>query len=70
MSLVPMVITHFAFNLGYNLIGPQGLGLGPYIALMGILAALLLVTAIVVGSTGGLTVKAKSPDFIAQRISQ
>ena len=56
LSLVPMVITHFSFNFGFALIGPQGLGFGPYIALMGILAALLLVTAIVVASAGGLSV--------------
>ncbi len=58
-SLVPMVITHFSFNLGFALIGPQGLGVGPYIPLMGILAGLLLVTAIVVSSAGGFAVKVK-----------
>jgi hypothetical protein len=62
-SLVPMVITHFSFNLGFALIGPQGLGVGPYIPLMGILAALLLITAIVVSSAGGLTTRGKHPDF-------
>ena len=56
LSLVPMVITHFSFNFGFALIGPQGLGLGPNLALMGILAALLLVTALVVASAGGLSV--------------
>jgi uncharacterized protein len=56
-SLIPMVITHFSFNLGFALIGPQGLGIGPYIPLMGVMAALLLFTAIVVTTTGGLVVK-------------
>jgi hypothetical protein len=68
--LVPMVITHFSFNLGFALIGPQGLGIGPNLALMGIMAALLFVAAIVVNSTGGLSVKTKSTVFMAQRISQ
>jgi membrane protease YdiL (CAAX protease family) len=58
-SLIPMVITHFSFNLGFALIGPQGLGIGPYIPLMDILAALLLVTAIVVSAAGGFAVKVK-----------
>jgi membrane protease YdiL (CAAX protease family) len=59
-SLIPMVITHFSFNLGFDLIGPQGLGIGPYIPLIGILAALLLVTAVGVSSTGSLSMKVKN----------
>ncbi len=63
-SLIPMVITHFSFNVGFALIGPQGLGTGPYIPLMGILAALLLVTAIVVNSTGSPYVRVEpSPEI-------
>jgi membrane protease YdiL (CAAX protease family) len=58
-SLIPMVITHFSFNVGFALIGPQGLGIGPNLALMGILAAFLLITAIVVSSAGGFAVKIK-----------
>jgi membrane protease YdiL (CAAX protease family) len=56
-SLIPMAITHFSFNAGFSLIGPQGLGLGPNLALMGILAALLLVTAIGVSLAGDFAVK-------------
>jgi uncharacterized protein len=58
-SLIPMAITHFSFNAGFSLIGPQGLGLGSNLALMGILATLLLVSAIGVGLAGGFTVKVK-----------
>lgn len=56
-SLVPMMIAHFSFNFGFALIGPQGLGIGPNLALMGILAALLLVTALAVSLAGGFSVK-------------
>ena len=52
-SLVPMVIAHFSFNTGLNLIGPQGIGLVPTLPLFGLMAALCLVTAIVVWAAGG-----------------
>ena len=66
-SLIPMVITHFSFNVGFALIGPQGLGAGPYIPLMGILAALLLVTAIVVNLTGNPYVRVEPSPEIQSR---
>ena len=59
-SLIPMVITHFSFNVGFALIGPKGLGIGPNLSLMGFLAAFLLITAIVVISAGGFAVKVKN----------
>jgi membrane protease YdiL (CAAX protease family) len=58
-SLIPMAIAHFSFNAGFSLIGPHGLGMGPNLALMGILAALLLVAALTVSAAGGLAVKAR-----------
>jgi hypothetical protein len=53
-SLVPMVIVHFSFNTGLNLIGPQGIGLVPTLPLLGLMATLCLLTAIVVWVAGGL----------------
>jgi hypothetical protein len=47
-SLVPMVITHFSFNLGAELVFPGALGLGAMLPLFGWLAgAAVLVAGIV-----------------------
>jgi membrane protease YdiL (CAAX protease family) len=53
-SLVPMVIAHFSFNVGLNLFGPQGLGLLPTLPLLGLMAALCLITVLIVWATGEL----------------
>jgi hypothetical protein len=57
-SLVPMFIAHFSFNIGLNLIGPQGIGLVPTLPLLGLMATLCLSTAIVVWVAGGLRTEA------------
>ena len=53
-SLIPMAIAHFSFNIGLNLFGPQGLGLVPTLPLFGLMAALCLLTVVIVWTTGGL----------------
>ena len=53
-SLFPMVIAHFSFNTGLNLLGPQGMGLVPTLPLLGLIALLCLLTVIVVWAAGGL----------------
>ncbi len=49
-SLVPVVLTHFAFNASLNLVDSQGLGLVPTLSLWAILAGVYLVAAILVWS--------------------
>ena len=39
-SLVPAVILHFCFNAGLNLVDTRGLGLGPTVPLLAIMAGL------------------------------
>jgi membrane protease YdiL (CAAX protease family) len=58
-SLVPMVVAHFSFDAGYLLIGTNGTGLSlvPTVTWFAIMAALLLVTAIIVWAAGGLSVR-------------
>jgi membrane protease YdiL (CAAX protease family) len=56
-SLVPMVIAHFSFNTGLYLFGPQGFGLVPTLPLFGPIAALFLVTVVIVWATGVLRVE-------------
>lgn len=53
-SLIPMVIAHFSFNIGLNLFGPQGLGLVPTLPLLGLMAALCIITVLIVWATGEL----------------
>ncbi len=60
-SLIPMVIMHFTNNLGINLTGPAGLGLGPSIDLLAILAGLYLLAVIVVRAAGGLSTSREQP---------
>lgn len=57
-SLVPMVVVHFSFNTGLNLIGPQGIGLVPTLPLLELMATLCLLTVIVVWIAGGLRAEA------------
>ena len=45
-SLVPIVIAHFSFNASLNLVDARGLGFGPTLSLLAILAGIYLVTAI------------------------
>lgn len=52
-SLVPIVLAHFTFNFGIALIGPEGLGLGASLPLMGWLAGLLLLTALLIWALRG-----------------
>ena len=52
-SLIPIVITHFSFNAGLNLVDARGLGFGPTLSLLAITAGIYLVTAILVGIAGG-----------------
>jgi membrane protease YdiL (CAAX protease family) len=53
-SLVPMFLAHFTFNFGIELVGPAGLGLGASLPLMGWLAGLLLLTAVIIWALRGL----------------
>lgn len=52
-SLVPMFLAHFTFNFGITLVGPTGLGLGASLPLMGWLAGLLLLTALIIWAFKG-----------------
>jgi uncharacterized protein len=52
-SLVPIFLAHFTFNFGIGLIGPEGLGLGAGLPLMGWLAGLLLLTALLIWALRG-----------------
>jgi CAAX protease family protein len=53
-SLVPIVITHFSFNVSLNLVDARGLGLVSTLPLWAITAGILLVTAILVWSASGM----------------
>ena len=53
-SLVPMVLIHFCFNAGLNLVDARGLGFGPDLTLLGFFAGLHLAAAVIVLSLGGL----------------
>lgn len=53
-SLIPMLITHFSFNFGLSLIGPQGLGLVPTLPLISLMAVFCFLTVVIVWATGGL----------------
>jgi membrane protease YdiL (CAAX protease family) len=52
-SLIPIVITHFSFNASLNLVDARGLGFGPTLPLLAIMAGIYLVTAILVWSASG-----------------
>jgi membrane protease YdiL (CAAX protease family) len=52
-SLAPMFLAHFTFNFGITLVGPAGLGLGAGLPLMGWLAGLLLLTALIIWAFKG-----------------
>jgi CAAX protease family protein len=52
-SLVPIVITHFSFNVSLNLVDARGLGLVSTLPLWAITAGIYLVTAILVWSASG-----------------
>jgi len=52
-SLVPIVITHFSFNASLNLVDVRGLGHGPTLPLVAIMAGIYLVAAILVWSVSG-----------------
>ncbi len=52
-SLAPMVVTHFAFNIGISIAGPDGLGLAPTLPLLEGTAVLLAAAAAAVWVLGG-----------------
>lgn len=56
-SLAPMVLLHFAFNAGLNLVDVRGLGLGQTLPLLVILCGLQMVVAVMVVLFGGMAGK-------------
>jgi uncharacterized protein len=52
-SLIPIVIAHFSFNAGLNLVDARGLGLVPTLPLFAITAGVYLLTTILVWSARG-----------------
>ena len=52
-SLIPIVITHFSFNASLNIVDARGLGFGPTLPLLAIMAGSYLVTAILVCVASG-----------------
>jgi uncharacterized protein len=53
-SLVPVVILHFCFNAGLNLVDTRGLSLGPTVALLAIMAGLQIIIVGIVWLFGRL----------------
>jgi uncharacterized protein len=58
-SLVPMVILHFCFNAGLNLMDTRGLGLGPSVPLLEIVSGLLIILIFFILLLGGLSIPKK-----------
>jgi membrane protease YdiL (CAAX protease family) len=63
-SLVPMALSHFSFNIGQNLFGPQGLGLVPTLPLLGITSIFCLLSIIIIGVMGGFSKNSNKAEIL------
>jgi uncharacterized protein len=61
-SLVPVVILHFCFNAGLNLVDMRGLGLGPAVPLLATMTGLQIIIVILVILFGGLSIPKKTTE--------